>query len=308
MNATHLSDPVLFSRLVVFSIIPVFLSVGLIGNIFVIYIYARQSQKSNVDTFILVLAVNDLIGCIFGMPLEMAELYPAIQSDGLCKLYKFIVFINSLMSSMILLVIAVERYRKICCPHGKQMTLKLRRILIFLTTVISVALVLPVLFHFDGVPFIHENKIYVICGCDLRRSSLWFYALAALIINIMLFLSMTVLYILVQKTIAQRSRKRQRGKAASQARTNQSHTNIVLILISILLFISFSPTLIFFVMYPYFKDSNSLQICKVVLYRTWILNSSLNPMVYGFCNKIFRKSFADTFTRSKSTFETEEKF
>ncbi|XP_029651247.1 neuromedin-U receptor 2-like [Octopus sinensis] len=306
MNATHLSDPVLFTRLLVFSIIPFFLIVGLVGNIFVIYIYARQSQKSNVEAFILVLAVNDLIGCIFGLPLEMAELYSAIQSEYLCKSYKFVVFAYCVVSSLILFTIAVERFRKICCPHGKQITPKLRQPLIIFITVISVALVLPVLFYFEGFPFIHENKIYMICGCDLRRSPLWYYALATLIIYIMLLLTMTVLYLFVQKTITQRFRKRQGKEAASQTRTNQSHTNLVLVSISILFFVSFSLTLIFFVVYPYFKDSNLLQIFKVVFYRTWILNSSLNPMVYGFCNKIFRKSFANIFTRSKSAFEMEE--
>lgn len=45
MNATHLSDSVLFTRLVVFSIIPFFLIVGLVGNMFVIYIYMHGNPR-----------------------------------------------------------------------------------------------------------------------------------------------------------------------------------------------------------------------------------------------------------------------
>ncbi|XP_036359573.1 neuropeptide FF receptor 2-like [Octopus sinensis] len=307
MNATHLSDPILNSRLVVFSIIPFFLIVGLVGNIFVVYIYARQSQKSNVETFILVLAVIDLIGCIFGMPLEMAELSLAIHSKYLCKLYKFVVFMCSAMSSLILFTIAVERFRKVCCPHGKQITPKLRQTLIIFIIVTSVALVLPVLIYFEYVPFTYEDKVYMICCCDLRRSPAWSYILAALILHIMLFSTMTVLYSLVQKTITQHFKNKQ-SKEAAFKQDQFSRTNIVLISISVLFFVSFLPVLVFIVIHPYFKDSNLLQILKVVLYRTWILNSSLNPFVYGFCNKIFRKSFVNIFTRDKIVFEMEEKF
>ncbi|XP_036359590.1 melatonin receptor type 1B-B-like [Octopus sinensis] len=296
MNATHLSDPVLISRLIVFSMIPFFLIVGLVGNIFVIYIYARQSQKSNVETFILVLAVIDLIGCIFGMPLEMAELYPAIQSNYLCKLYKFIVFTCSIMSSLILLTVAVERFRKICRPHGKQITQNLRQRLIVSIAITSVILILPVIIYNEGVPFTYENKIYMICDCDLKRSSVWSYTLVVLILHAILLLALTVLYSFVWKTITQRLRKKQ-SKEEAPRQQGINHTIIVLVSISVLYSVSFLPFLIFFVIYPYCKDSNLLQIFKVVLYRNWILNSSLNPMVYGFCNKIFRKSFVNIFTR-----------
>eukprot|EP00106_Octopus_bimaculoides_P023008 XP_014790450.1 PREDICTED: neuropeptide Y receptor type 6-like [Octopus bimaculoides] len=307
MNATHLSDPVIFSRLVAFSIIPVFLIVGFICNIFVVYIYAQQPKKSNVETFILLLAVIDLIGCIFGMPLEMAELYPAIQSKYLCKLYKFVVFNCSAISSLILLIIAIERFRKVRCPNGKQITPKLRQTLIIFITVTSVALGLPNLFYFEGIPFTHENKIYMICDFDLTRASVWSYTLAGLIIFIIFYPTMTVLYLFVQKTVTQHFKKKQ-GKEEALKQRGITRINIVLISISVLFFVSFSPTFVFFVIYPYCKDSNLLQILKVALYRTWILNSSLNPLVYGFCNKIFRKSLVNIFTRGKVVFEMEEKF
>uniref|UniRef100_A0A0L8HM69 G-protein coupled receptors family 1 profile domain-containing protein n=1 Tax=Octopus bimaculoides TaxID=37653 RepID=A0A0L8HM69_OCTBM len=323
MNATHLSDPVLLSRLVVFSIIPFFLIVGLIGNTFVVYIYVRQSQKSNVETFIFVLAVIDLIGCIFGMPLEMAELYPAIQSNYLCKFYKFIVFICSTISSFILFTIAIERFTKICCPLSKQITPKLRNSLIIFIIVLSVVLVLPPVLYTEGVPIFHENKIFMECENVLRGSFLWSYALMALIVYSILVLSTTVLYSFVRKTINQHLKKKQSKEESSQQerinliniksitqhlKKKQSeeeackqeqinHIYIVLISISILYFVSFLPTRVFFVIYPYCKDSNLLQIFKVISYRSWILNSSLNPVMYGFCKKTFRKSIVNIFTR-----------
>ncbi|XP_052824919.1 neuropeptide FF receptor 2-like [Octopus bimaculoides] len=307
MNATHLSDPVLLSRLVVFSIIPFFLIVGLVGNIFVVYIYVRQSKKSNVETFILLLAVIDLIGCIFGMPLEMAELYPAIQSKYLCRLYKFVIFICSIMSSLILLIIAIERFRRICQPSSIQITPKLCISLMIFTIITALAFVLPPVLYTDSVPVSHEHMIYIICNSDFRRPFLWLYALIALIIHSIVVLSMTVLYSFVRKTIKKHFKKKETKEETSEhERINR--TNIVLISISVLYFVSFSPTLLFCVSYPFCKDSNLLQILKVVLYRTWILNSSLNPMVYGFCNKIFRKSFVNIFTRDKTVFEMEEKF
>eukprot|EP00106_Octopus_bimaculoides_P003750 XP_014771192.1 PREDICTED: neuromedin-U receptor 2-like [Octopus bimaculoides] len=302
MNVTHLSDPVLFSRLVVFSIIPVFLMVGLVGNIFVVYIYVQQPKKSNVESFILVLAVVDLIGCIFGMPLEMAELYLAIQSKYLCKLYKFIIFTYSIMSSFILLTIAIERFRSICCPLSKQMNPKLRNTLVIFITVTSLALILPPVIYIESVPFSHEEMY----SCDFQGSFLWPYRLIALIIQCILVLSMTVLYSFVQKTINQHLMKKQSKKSFQQEQINR--TSIILFSVSVLYFVSFTPTLLFCAMYPYCRDSILLQIFKVILYRSWILNSSLNSIVYGFCNKIFWKSFVNIFSRDKSDFKMYEKF
>uniref|UniRef100_A0A0L8HNL1 G-protein coupled receptors family 1 profile domain-containing protein n=1 Tax=Octopus bimaculoides TaxID=37653 RepID=A0A0L8HNL1_OCTBM len=272
---------------------------------FVIYIYGCQFQKSNVETFILVLAVIDLIGCIFGMPLEMVELYPAIQSTYLCKFYKFVAFICSTMSSFILLIISIERFKKICRPLSKQITPKQRNILVIFITVTSVVLVLPPVYYTEAVPFSHESKVDI-CGSDFRRLFLWTYALMALIVHSILLFCMTVLYSFVWETVNQHFQKNQSKKGAFK-HEQINHTNIVLFSISVLYFVSFTPTLVFLVMYPYCGDSILLQIFRVILYRTWILNSSLNPIVYGFCNRIFWKSFVHIFTKSKSNFEMEEK-
>ncbi|XP_029638003.1 neuropeptide Y receptor type 6-like [Octopus sinensis] len=301
MNATHLSDPVSISRLIVFSIIPFFLIVGLVGNIFVIYIYARQSQKSNVETFILILAVIDLIGCIFGMPLEMAELCLVIQSKYLCKLYTFITVTYSILSSFILLTIAIERYRSICCPLSKQLDPKLRNTLIIFLIVTSVSLVLLPVVYIESVPFSHESY-----SCDFQGSFLWPYILTAFIIQCILVLSMAVLYSFVQKNIKQHLMKKQSKEPFQQEQIN--HTKIILFSISVLYFVSFTPNLLFRALYPYCRDSILLQIFKVILYRTWILSSSLNFIVYGFCNKIFWKSFVNIFSRDKSDFEMDKKF
>uniref|UniRef100_A0A0L8HEG3 G-protein coupled receptors family 1 profile domain-containing protein n=1 Tax=Octopus bimaculoides TaxID=37653 RepID=A0A0L8HEG3_OCTBM len=307
MNATQLSDPVMFSKFVVFSIIPFFLIMGLIGNMFVVYIYGCQFQKSNVETFILALAIMDLIGCIFGMPLEMAELYLAIQSSHLCKIYKYIVYTLVLISSFILLTVAIERFRKICCPLGKQITQNLCQTLIISITIASAVLISPVVIFTEGVPFTYENKTYMECDFNHGMSGAWLYALLALINHIMILLTLTVLYSFIWKTITQLLRKKQ-GKEEAPRQQGINRTIIVFFSISVLFTVSFSPFLFFLVIHPYYKDSNLLQIFKVVLYRTWILNASLNPMVYGFCNKNFQKSFVNIFTRGKIIFEMEEKF
>uniref|UniRef100_A0A0L8HM63 G-protein coupled receptors family 1 profile domain-containing protein n=1 Tax=Octopus bimaculoides TaxID=37653 RepID=A0A0L8HM63_OCTBM len=271
----------------------------------VAYIYARQSQKSNVETFILLLAVIDLVGCGFGMPMEMAELSLRIQTKYLCKLYKFIIFNCYIMSSFIQFTIAVELFRKICHPLRKQVTPKLYQTLIIFMTVTSVVASLPVIFYIDTVPFSHEMKAYKVCGSSLSGSFVWSYAVAALIVHSILLLTMIVLYSFIWKTITQHLRKKQ-GKEEAPRQQGFNCTIIVLFSISVLCFVSFTPTLVFCVIYPYCNDSNLLQIFKVVLYRTWILNSSLNPMFNGFCNKIFQKNFVNIFTRGKGDFEIEK--
>ncbi|KAK6167655.1 hypothetical protein SNE40_021631 [Patella caerulea] len=78
------------------------------------------------NIMIICLAASDLLVCFVGMPTEIADMRfdYNFESEFACKLLRFVNTICSLWSSFTLVVIAVDRYIKVCRPFGRQMTLR----------------------------------------------------------------------------------------------------------------------------------------------------------------------------------------
>ncbi|XP_045189933.2 cholecystokinin receptor type A-like [Mercenaria mercenaria] len=98
---------------------------GIIGNILTIIFYASSSRRSTSTIQIACLATVDLMVCVMIIPniIEMA-VNVKYNISFLCKLTHFFGLWTIASSCFILWVIALDRYRKICKPFAKQMTVK----------------------------------------------------------------------------------------------------------------------------------------------------------------------------------------
>ncbi|XP_062615184.1 orexin receptor type 2-like [Saccostrea cucullata] len=90
--------------------------VGTFGNIMVCIVYLRKRIKNSSDYFILNLAFLDLLTCVFGIPVEIADLrYPYMfYAPAACKLLRTIESFTNMGSTLTLIAIAVDRYKRIC--------------------------------------------------------------------------------------------------------------------------------------------------------------------------------------------------
>merc|ERR1712098_608589 len=80
----------------------------------------------------------------------------------------------------------------------------------------------------------------------------------------------------------------------SPYKKNLHRTNRTVVLISLLFAISFVPSLLVSVLFAQFTDvkfSIGVRTVRELIYGSWALNSSMNPLVYGFCNENFRTEF-----------------
>ena len=113
------------------------LCIGVIGNLLVLIMYCTKMNKEQTESryFIPVLAVYDLLACVSATVYFVSETYMWIsyRSDVLCKAVIFASGNTVITSTAFLVVIAIQRYRKICCPHSKQMTLFWRRLAVVFT-------------------------------------------------------------------------------------------------------------------------------------------------------------------------------
>lgn len=90
--------------------------VGIFGNLMVLVVYLRKRLKCSSDYFILNLAFLDLLTCLIGVPVEIADLRDPYMfyAPAACKLLRTVESFSNMGSTLTLMAIAMDRYKRIC--------------------------------------------------------------------------------------------------------------------------------------------------------------------------------------------------
>ncbi|CAC5382287.1 unnamed protein product [Mytilus coruscus] len=146
--------------IVVMSMLALFSIAGTIGNALVIYVYARKREKTTTTIFILTLAGTDFFTCLIIIPYTIIVEYVSkrIQYDTACKIYQFLITSNVPFSAFIMVVIAFDRYLKICRPWNHTLDVKMaKKTIAFLLLFAAVLGIITSLVH--GVPNDGNKKV-----------------------------------------------------------------------------------------------------------------------------------------------------
>ena len=153
-NSTDLLQEIASSRNISFLanniVYSILLLCGITGNMFVLFAYCIKTGNIQMESryFIPILAFFDLLVCsMFSVFFIVGSYIPnlLVNSNGLCKSWYFLLAVSMMTSKALLLAIAIQRYRKICRPHGKQMNLFLRRLSVAIIMIISLVYASPIL-------------------------------------------------------------------------------------------------------------------------------------------------------------------
>ncbi|XP_059171046.1 muscarinic acetylcholine receptor M3-like [Physella acuta] len=160
MMATN--DDVAWCLLPVMVILGVLSLTGVIGNSLVCFVFAKKFRQCSQNYLIIILAVFDLHSCIITIPYEIIDIrfyvYYVFDTDIICKVMKFINAFFNTGSILILLVIAVDRYRKVCKPLSKQLRLPTIRGIVFLVILVSTCYSWPSIFLY-GIRSMNSTTI-----------------------------------------------------------------------------------------------------------------------------------------------------
>lgn len=202
-------------------ILVLYLIIGIIGNVTVIYFYIfKMKSKRTHRFFIPALAIVDLLAGTFGSSFALAlNLLPILfRGNYLCKFLWYTCEATTLSSGFMLLAIAVERYLKVCKPFGYQMQMKWKRVAIILSVVISIIVSLPVI-HFYGeikVQNLQTNMTGYRCGHDPfdvnTRQGLVVYDFFLFIFALIGAVALTVLYGFVGRAVYRQLKKENQRK------------------------------------------------------------------------------------------------
>lgn len=170
--------------------------------------------------FLFWLAIIDLINCIITMPTEiyaMSNFY-YFPNAGFCRMSRFITYVINNTSAVVFIVIAIDRYIRICHPHKQAISVCGARIACFLSAFIGLGVSWPalVLYGSKKIPIpstSNKNGFIYAVICDVKNEmdrtpfpfAFFIYLWCAFCVCILI---LSVLYICIGRVMLRRSRKK----------------------------------------------------------------------------------------------------
>ncbi|KAL4221368.1 hypothetical protein ACF0H5_019627 [Mactra antiquata] len=274
---------------------------GIVGNSFVCYFYTMKTSVSTNVMFIVSLAVYDLMVCCISMPFEIVELrfYYLFTNYAACKIGRFLNTFGAIGSALTLNVIAVDRFRRVCRPFDNQMGVKGARLAIGITISGAVLLSFPAFFLYKPVQVeIFNGDGVKLQGFDCTTSRDEGYSKLVTAFNTshaIGFLVSVVILVTMYSMIGRRvykTRKNAHGHNSLDKSTLR-YTKMMLA-ITVVFVSSFLPYLIL----SYWRTTldeyegetmgNTELVAFNIGFRSYFLNSAINPLIYGLFNPKFR--------------------
>ncbi|CAC5407130.1 GPR39 [Mytilus coruscus] len=199
--------------------ITVLIITGVIGNSTALFIFTKFYKESTYRVFVRSLSFVDLMVCITHMPLEIMYLLKLtwFYNEAACKTYRYFDYCLNYLSIVLIVLIAIERYLKICKPLSKwQISAKLSNKLSVLGILISAIAALPRIFTNGNHVIVVENVTLIACGVDHEDQYetvsfvIYFSIVGLMYVTVTVFL--TFAYSSIIKTIFQRQNKLFRGQ------------------------------------------------------------------------------------------------
>lgn len=206
---------------------------GVPGNLTVLVVYLLKFETSTYRTFIVALALIDLVGSSVCMPFEIIEMnfQYTFYAVAACKFFRFNNTFIALTSIFILIFLSVDRYRRVCRPLKPQMTVCTARILCGVAALLAIFFSWPIFFLL-GTRYVElPNNI---TGYDCSTNDLYRKTIYPLVHNAIMFLvfviaivSLIVLYILIGRKIIKHVKFRNTFKTSKSSSVSSRKTSSV---------------------------------------------------------------------------------
>ncbi|XP_066405459.1 neuropeptide FF receptor 2 isoform X1 [Molothrus aeneus] len=281
------------------------------GGVCFIVLWSRH-MRTVTNLFILNLAVSDLLVGLFCMPTTLLDNIIAGWPFGslVCKMSGMVQGISVSASVFTLVAIAMDRFRCIVHPFKPKLTVPAAVATIAVIWALAVAIMCP---SAALLRLRQEKRFQLLLGTDnATRPVFWcreewpepamrkayttvlfaniYLAPLALIALLYARIGVSLCHAAVPAA-GKRGREQQRG--AWRRKRKAIHT---LVLVTLLFALSWLPLWSLMLLSDYGSLSDvQLRLINVYIYPLahWLAfsNSSVNPIIYGFCNRSFRRGF-----------------
>lgn len=161
----HLNLKTFYILLPMVVLLSVLIATGVSGNLLVFLVYLKQFKASSTRVFVLEMSVCDFLTNVSTLPLLIVDMRYRYTRDGhYCQTMWFLGTFPVLMSYLTLVCVALDRRRRICQVHRRQLSARQAAYLLIVPFTLTFALVFPFTFFYDAVPLLDNH----------RRKTCWF--------------------------------------------------------------------------------------------------------------------------------------
>lgn len=291
--------------------------ISLTGNTLIIYVVRKSKNiQRNVNYLILNMAVSDLFTPAFVIPTKIVQIildigdgrWPITGLGGqiTCKTLYFVKDVTLPVSTLTLVLIALERYVAVVFPlRAKRITSRLRVALILSTWIISIAFHGPYLYIFKVVE--HDSEAYCIASWEPsfeEPSTGKFYATFLCVALVIIpFTLLAVIYTIIVLTLV-RQRNALRGAVRGGVIRDKMNRNVLKMAVTIVVVfaICWAPfniyTFILIFVWNWQAPSCVLPAFPFIAEFFTHANSAVNPFIYfGFVEN-YRRSLRNALNGS----------
>ncbi|XP_025080389.1 probable G-protein coupled receptor 139 [Pomacea canaliculata] len=303
---------------------PLILILGTFGNGMSIAILSKMNRRgeSTVTTYLIALAVSDLLLLYFGLLrlwlyFEFGFDFMSVSSF-VCKLCKWVVYMSGAMSAWFLVAVTLQRTVSVVWPHRMNAvcTPRTSRRLVAGIAMFLMAVHLHVLYGVEVVGFEDGNATIYQChiadeGYLNFFSKIWSWV-DLMIFSLTPFAILLVSNAILLKTVVTSARRALQTltvrdtKQISEREKKASSMTVTLITISFTFFLLTGPFCIYLLIKPYvllnrstdLREKGIQEVVLVSINMLWYSNSAVNFYLYCLTGSRFRLEFKNIFTCS----------
>ncbi|NXN85970.1 NPFF2 protein, partial [Bombycilla garrulus] len=282
------------------------------GGVCFIVLWSKH-MRTVTNLFILNLAVSDLLVGLFCMPTTLLDNIIAGWPFGslVCKMSGMVQGISVSASVFTLVAIAVDRFRCIVHPFKQKLTVPTAVTIIAVIWVLAVAIMCPLAVLLQVQ---EEKRFRVLLGSgNATRPVFWCReewpdpALRKIYTTVLfanIYLAPLSLIVVMYARIGISLSHAAAGKRGQEQRRSvwkrKRKAIKMLVVVTLLFTLSWLPLWTLMLLSDYASLSDlQLQLINIYIYpfAHWLafFNSSINPIIYGFCNENFRRGFQAVF-------------
>ncbi|XP_017879454.1 neuropeptide SIFamide receptor-like [Ceratina calcarata] len=278
--------------------------VGLIGNSFVIAVVYRSPRMRTVTNFFIVnLAVADVLVIVFCLPATlMSNIFvPWFLGWFMCKAVAYIQGVSVAASVYSLVAVSLDRFLAIWWPLKCQITKRRARMMIVVIWFIALTTTSPWLLFFDLVAIYDDDPDLRLCLEVWPRpedGTLFFLIGNLTLCYVLPTILISLCYILIWIKVWRRHIPSDTKDAQMERIQQKSKVKVVkmLVVVVILFVLSWLPLYVIFTVIKLGGDvadreDEILPIATPIAQWLGASNSCINPILYAFFNKKYRRGF-----------------
>ncbi|UXI23027.1 polypeptide N-acetylgalactosaminyltransferase 5 [Sarcoptes scabiei] len=286
-----LETPILISLILIYAIL---IFIGAFGNGLVCLAVARNSRmRTTQNLFIVNLAISDLLLCFFTIPFSLVEIATKFWPYGvtMCKLVLTLEATSIFVSTLSIIAIALDRYYVILCSvnpencRQERVPILLKLVIIWIIGLIlslPLFLVRTVESHFIGMGPI-ETINFCIEKWPIENGRAYYSVLSMLIQYVGPIIIVSVVYTRLCMKLRSRTLRRtsttQLPKLRTRLQRRARKTNILLISIALIFFISWLPLNVLNIVADFFFPVSSFRITFAICHMFACCSRKLPSLV-----------------------------